>query len=396
MTQPDNSGQSSPSTSQLPIIWLLCGGPSTEYDVSLASARGIFAAFNFNKYRLRLVCIAPDGSWLFSESLFAHPLTNLRLEQVFAILQHPDSYPAPQSLWEAVQQLQDDAPLAAINAMHGKVGEDGVVQGLFALANVPMTGSHVEASALAMDKIRAREIYRAAGLNVPQALIYREKHNKIRPDEPTVARRIGFPCFVKPSKGGSSLGTSLVRYSKDLEAAVDLALEDDNEILIEERVKGREFTCGVLTMKGQLKPLAVTEIKNKTEAGFFDYESKYKPGAAEEITPAEISVDDMMTIQSAALIAHKALGCSGYSRSDFIMDDEGNLSILEVNTLPGMTRTSLLPQGAAALGIGMSSLVQHMIDSAVAEQAELPFNQANMATDLANQRRAASPVRDSQ
>jgi D-alanine-D-alanine ligase len=188
----------------------------------------------------------------------------------------------------------------------------------------------------------------------------------------------GFPCIVKPAAGGSSFGVTLVKYARDIDAAIDAALAEGDTILIEEFLVGQELTCGVLEVRQRLMPLAVTLIR-PLGAEFFDYRAKYSPGAAEEITPAPLPADDTCVVQSAAMIAHKALGCAGYSRADFILCEDGRLAILEVNTLPGMTRTSLLPQGAAGMGIDMKALVGHMIAAAARRTGELPFGPQSTA-----------------
>jgi len=355
-----------------PCVWLLCGGPSSEYQVSLASARGVLAGLDFARFCVRLACVSPEGRWLITPHAFYSTPAEQVMEDLFALLQHPDSYPMALSLGEAMRVLESDKPLVAFNAMHGPVGEDGTVQALFALAGVAMTGSGIAASALAMDKIRSRDIFRSAGLDIPKGVAWSERSGRPRPATAEVDAQIGFPCIVKPAAGGSSFGVTLVRYARDLDHALDKALDEGTDLLVEEYVRGTELTCGVLEMRGQLTPLAVTQIK-PLKGEFFDYEAKYSPGAAEEVTPAPISDDDSMVVQSAAMVAHKALGCSGYSRADFILTAEGRLVILEVNTLPGMTRTSLLPQGAAAKGIGMGTLVGHMIAAALRHQSELPF-----------------------
>jgi len=356
-----------------PVLWLLCGGPSSEYHVSLASARTVLGHIDYQRFCVRLACLAPDGHWLLSPKVFSSAPDQSAIDETFALLAFPDTFPVSLTLGEALDILSQDRPGAAFNAMHGRVGEDGVIQGLFAMANVPMTGSGVGASSLAMDKMRSRLMFESAGLLTPKAFTFTEVPGKPRPSGLDVEKRVGFPCFVKPVFGGSSVGVSRVGSASELAAALDAALADGPQILIEEAIVGTEVTCGVLEDEhGVPRPLTPTEIRVKAGV-FFDFKSKYVAGQAEEITPAGINADETAQVKSAATLAHQALGCSGSSRSDFILANDGRLYILELNALPGLTATSLLPQGAAAQGITFPALVMRLISAAIRRRSSLPF-----------------------
>ena len=212
---------------------------------------------------------------------------------------------------------------------------------------VPYTGSGALASALAMDKDLAKRLFRAAGVPVPAWFMA-----PVAPEDVTTA--LGWPVIVKPSKMGSSVGMTLVRNAEGLDAAVEVAKAFDTEVMAEQFIPGRELTVGVL---GDV-PLPVGEIIPKHE--LFDYECKYTPGMSEEIFPAKLDTTLARQLQELALTAHRALKLGGYSRVDFRLSAEGDIFCLEANTLPGMTRTSLLPQAARAAGIEFPELCERI------------------------------------
>ncbi len=229
-------------------------------------------------------------------------------------------------------------------ALHGGTGEDGTIQAFLDLAGVAYTGSGHAGSAAAMDKDVSKHLFRAAGIATPDWLMA-----PVEAEE--VEARLGFPVVVKPNKQGSTIGLTVVKRSEDLGAAVDLARRYDDEVMIEQFIAGREFTVGILREQA----LAVGEIIPE-RAEIFDYESKYQAGGAREIFPADLEQDQARSVADLALRAHRALKLQDYSRVDFRMDGKGVFFCLEVNTLPGMTATSLLPQSAAAVGISFPAL----------------------------------------
>ena len=237
--------------------------------------------------------------------------------------------------------------------MHGEFGEDGQVQALLERHNIVYTGSGARSSRLAMDKEDANKIYSDSALLVP-------KYWVIESEKEIDTLEIKTPIVVKPADRGSSVGTFIVEDLNKLNASIKEALKFSSRVMLQEYIAGDEVTCSVLEIEGKPKALPVTMIKPKTE--FFDYEAKYTPGACEEITPAPINDELTKQVQSMALKAHQVLGCSNYSRSDFIIKGE-EIYILETNTLPGMTGTSLLPQAAKAYGIDFPELLDVIIDN---------------------------------
>ncbi|HLM67262.1 MAG TPA: D-alanine--D-alanine ligase, partial [Longimicrobium sp.] len=227
--------------------------------------------------------------------------------------------------------------------LHGGTGEDGTIQALLDFTGIPYVGSGHAASAMAMDKDLSKRLFLAAGIPTPDWLMA-----PVDADE--AAERLGYPLVVKPNKQGSTVGLTVVRAPEQLQAAIDAAFRTDDEVMLEQFIPGRELTCGVLDGEA----LAVGEIVIKSDV--FDYESKYQEGGAEEIFPAELGEAQTRTIQDLAVRAHRALKLEGFSRADFRMDAGGGLWCLEVNTLPGMTKTSLLPQSAQAAGISFPEL----------------------------------------
>ena len=242
---------------------------------------------------------------------------------------------------------------AAFICLHGRYGEDGSVQGLLELMGIPYTGSGVLASALAMDKIFAKKIFAASGLTVTPYIVVRQGETVTEGALP-----FPLPVVVKPSREGSSVGVSIVKSVETLQQAVDAAFSYDREILVEQYVKGREIQVGILDGKG----IGAIEIVPKNE--FYDFEAKYTDGMATHILPAPMPPEQYAGLLKAGEHAHACLGCSGYSRVDFIVTPDSQQYILEVNTLPGMTALSLLPEIAQGAGISFTELVERIVFSA--------------------------------
>jgi len=252
--------------------------------------------------------------------------------------------------------IHDNAIGVAFNALHGKLGEDGAIQGLLEIMGIPYTGSGILASALGMNKTLSKYVFKSWGLNVgPYEVIYQSTEKR----EKTVCKNIKFPVVVKPHAEGSSVGVSLVFKEEDIEPAVELAFRYSNEILIEKFIKGKEVQVGILGDRA----LGAIEIKPKH--AFYDYASKYEKGMSEHFFPARIPSSVYQETLHAGLIAHRAIGCRGYSRVDFMIDERDVPYILEVNTLPGMTSTSLLPEIARGVGISFADLVEEILRLAI-------------------------------
>jgi D-alanine-D-alanine ligase len=243
---------------------------------------------------------------------------------------------------------------AAFIALHGRYGEDGCVQGLLELMQIPYTGSGVLASALAMHKLYSKQAFAAAGILTAPFRHFRQGE-EVRPAE----FPFGLPLVVKPVQEGSSVGVSIVKEWGQLEDALKLAFRFDDAILVEQFVKGQEVQIGILDDL----PVGAIEIVPKNE--FYDYEAKYTDGMAEHIFPARLEAPLYETAQQVGLAAHRALGCKGYSRVDLLVTSAGECYVLEVNTLPGMTALSLLPEIAAkGAGLSFEVLVERIIESA--------------------------------
>jgi D-alanine-D-alanine ligase len=245
----------------------------------------------------------------------------------------------------------------AFIAMHGAFGEDGHLQQILEEHGVPYTGSDQGSSARAFDKQTAKECFAEAGIPTPRGV-------EVNGDW-SVLEEMEWPLVVKPSRQGSSVGVSIVHHRAELQQALESARQFDSHVLVEEFVKGREFTVGILGRRA----LPVVEIR--TADGWFDYEHKYTPGAAEEICPAPLDAVMTARAQDLARRAHECLGCRDVSRVDLMLNEAGQFYVLEVNTIPGMTANSLLPKAARAAGLEMEALCLQLVDMALARRGEL-------------------------
>jgi D-alanine-D-alanine ligase len=263
-------------------------------------------------------------------------------------------------------KLAADAPEIdfAFILLHGRFGEDGTMQGFLDLLGVPYQGSGVLGSAIAMNKHLSKELYRLSGLPVADWQIV-ERTSVV--DEQALVARFGLPLVVKPVHEGSSLGLTLAGTAEDLRRGIAEALRHDRQIMVEKYIKGRELTVGVL---GNEEPqgLPVIEIIPGEGYSFFDYQAKYLPGASKEICPAPISEHLADLAREYAVRAHQVLRLQGYSRTDMILAPDGTLVLLETNTIPGMTATSLMPQAAAAAGLAFPQFLERLIDLGLADR----------------------------
>ena len=327
-------------------VVVLLGGSSTERDVSIASGVQVARALRNSGHEVVVVDTARGA------------LPAAEEERLLAggIGETP-----PET--EALAVLKGEAPALSRTgllrdtdvvflALHGGTGEDGTIQAMLDLADLPYTGSGHAASAMAMDKDVSKQLFRAAGVPTPDWLM-------VPAEKEEITTAIGFPAVVKPNRQGSTIGLTIVDETEGLSPAIDEALRFDQEVMIERFVPGRELTVGILN--GQALPPG--EIIPR-RSDIFDYESKYQPGGADEIFPADLSPEQVHTIQDLALKAHRALKLGTYSRVDFRLNETGTFWCLEVNTLPGMTAASLLPKAAAAAGISFDALCDRITRSA--------------------------------
>src|SRR5436309_1004686 len=324
-------------------VTVLTGGATAERAVAFASASQIVAALRSRGHELSVVDTAGG-------------LLDERGERELLGAAVGTAPPAVDQLAAREQRMLSEglAELPAVRdadvlflAVHGGSGEGGTLQAVLDVIGVPYTGSGPLGSSLAMDKDLAKRLFRAAGVPVPAWFMA-----PVAPEDVTTA--LGWPVIVKPSKMGSSVGMTLVKTAKGLDAAVELARRYDDEVMAEQFIPGRELTVGIL---GDV-PLPVGEIIPKHE--LFDYECKYTLGLSQEIFPAKIDTKLARQLQELAFIAHRALKLGGYSRVDFRLSPDGDIFCLEANTLPGMTKTSLVPQAAHAAGIEFAELCERI------------------------------------
>lgn len=319
--QPTNTFKNGTMTDKIKLA-LIAGGRSGERDVSLKGAEGVLAALNPDRYQINQYDPATDLVRLASDA--------------------------------------QDLDVAFI-LLHGPLGEDGTMQGFLDLLDLPYQGSGVLGSALAMDKHLAKTIYRSAGLPVANWLTLKS------PDEKPAAEiieQLGLPLVIKPVSQGSSLGMTIARSAEEVNKGLVKAFAVDEQVMVEEFIAGREITAGVLG-NDTLTALPLVEIIPDEKYDFFDYDAKYKEGGATEICPAPMEKKTETIARRYGIMAHQALQLRGYSRTDMIIDRQDQLYLIETNTIPGMTPTSLLPQAAKAHGLSFSALLDHLIELAL-------------------------------
>lgn len=313
-------------------VGVLRGGPSGEYEVSLKSGSSVLGNMP-EKYHPIDIFIDKKGNWHW-QGMETEPAK---------ILKHVD---------------------VVFNGLHGEYGEDGKVQKLLEHFRVPYTGSNSLGSALAMNKVISKNLFEKAGLKIPEhKVLKKEKSNYLNTFE--VFSFMPKPLVIKPVGSGSSLGVKIVKSLEEMTDAINEAFKFSPGVMVERHIKGREITCGVVEgFKTPLHTLPPIEIRPAKDSPFFDYNAKYS-GKSEEICPAEITPEETRAVQNVALMAHKALNLRHYSRTDMILTDEGEIFILEINTLPGLTKESLLPKSLKASGTSLSEFVEHIITLAL-------------------------------
>jgi len=333
-------------------VAVLFGGTSAERDVSIASGSQVVKALREAGHEVVAVDTAAgvlgkaDETKLLTAGVAMAPpaesdLDVMRSGNTSAMLSAPE-----------LQNID-----VIFLALHGGSGENGTLQALLELTGIPYTGSGPMASGIAMDKDMSKRIFVHGGIPTPDWVLAPF-------DGKDAAERFGFPFIVKPNKQGSTVGLTVVRSLDEYDAAIETAYRHDDEVLIEKFIPGRELTVPILGDE----PLPVGEIIVERE--IFDYETKYQPGMAQEIFPADLTGEQTVQAQVLALGAHRALKLSGYSRVDFRMDENGDMWCLEVNTLPGMTGASLFPKGAGAAGMGFPEVCEKICQIAIQEHRE--------------------------
>ena len=345
-------------------IGILTGGVSTEHEISLLSGTFIAQTLDKDKYSVKLIPVTKEGDWLVtSNAETVIPSVDMEAKDPSHDFMTRFIQENSVASFYGIDMAKVDCDVIFIG-LHGGAGENGKLQGFLDMHNIPYTGSGVLASALAMDKDKTACIYQLAGLKIPQTFA-------VRPGEEIPLALPQYPLIVKPAGGGSSVGVVKVHNVKELKTEVDNILLSDTAI-IQEFISGREVSCGVLEKKTdngfESVALPITEVI--PEAEFFDYQSKYTAGKTKEITPADLPAELRDTIQKQALLAHHEFGCQGYSRTDFIIKNDTPY-VLETNTLPGMTGTSLIPQQVAAAGMKIADVFDGLVELALARKQKI-------------------------
>ena len=320
------------------IIAILCGGDTSEHDVSMRSAEGIASFLDPARYNIYKVEIHA-GHW---EAILPDGTRNIVDRNDF-------------SFQDGERRVRPDFCYITI---HGAPGENGVLQGYLDLIRMPYNTCDVLVEAMTYDKFVLNNYVRAFGVSVADSLLIKQGRDHEVSDE-EIIRRIGLPCFVKPASGGSSFGTTKVKTPEALRPAIDLALKEGEDVMVEAFMKGTEVTCGCYKTRTKSVVFPVTEVVTENE--FFDYDAKYN-GQVQEITPARISDSLTQRIQTLTGMLYDILGCHGIIRIDYIITEGNKINMLEINTTPGMTPTSFIPQQVRAARLEIRDVLTDIIE----------------------------------
>jgi len=323
-------------------IAVLAGGYSGEYEISIKSSRMLMQNMDTEKYNTFLICITQE-KWVYIDEKNKETPVD---KNDFSII-------------AGKRKITFDCVFIII---HGTPGEDGKIQGYLDMLGIPYTSCNQYVSAFTFNKAYCNYIVDKLGVSVPKS-VHLFKRDK--PDVEKIIEKIKLPAFVKPCNGGSSFGTSKVKTDKEMKKALELAFSIDDEILVEEFINGTELTCGLFRYKKQMIVLPITEVVPKTE--FFDFEAKYSPGMSEEITPARISAEEAALCSATSSFLYNKLNCKGVVRIDFILTKGRKLFFLEVNTVPGMSEMSIVPQQAKVFGYKLPKFLDMLIEDAMSK-----------------------------
>ncbi len=331
-------------------IAVLMGGWSHEHGISIKSGKVVFDNLDDSKYSRRAVIITPEKKVKLLPPEIKPDDKSLQKAEELTFL----------SAFDDLKKWNVDA---AVLALHGKGGEDGIIQGFLETLGIPYTHSGVLSSAISMHKVITRQIYESNGVKIPSGIVLQENDDI---EKLIFDADLTFPLIVKPPQLGSSFGIEIVGNIEELKNSLSDLWNIDKQILVEKYIAGKEFTCVIINKKfgEKAEAMPVTEIV-PVNSKFFDFEAKYTAGATEEITPARIDDTLAKEIQSISIKCHEILMCEGLSRTDFILSDDGELFVLETNTIPGMTETSFVPQVARAVGMSFGDLLDLMINYAI-------------------------------
>jgi D-alanine-D-alanine ligase len=310
-------------------IAIIAGGDSGEYEISIKSSAVVMKHLDASKFEPYLI-VFQGKNW-------------------FHLDNNGNRFPVSREDFTVDlpgKKLSFDGVFVAI---HGTPGEDGKVQGYFDMLGLPYTSCDAVTSALTFDKFFCNHFVNSFGVNISKSMVVKAGDHLI---ENEILSRMSLPLFAKPNRGGSSVGTSKVKTREELIPAIEKALKEDNQVILEEHIPGRELSCGTITYKGEVITLPITEIISKNE--FFDYEAKYQ-GKSDEVTPADLTADIARQVAETSVKLYKLLSCRGMVRFDYILNGD-KLFFLEVNTVPGMSELSIVPQQALKAGISLQDL----------------------------------------
>lgn len=319
-------------------VAIVMGGYSSEYQISLKSGNVVYDNINSEKYKVYRI--------------------HILLQKWVYVADNNDEYPINKHDFSVNVDGEMVTFDVVFNAIHGTPGEDGLLQAYFELLKIPHTSCDYYQAALTFNKRDLLSVLKPYGIKTATSF-YLNKGDTIHPNE--IIDKVGLPCFVKPNKSGSSFGISKVKSASELLPAIDIAYQEDNEIIIESFLDGTEVSVGVINYQGKTKVLPMTEIVSEND--FFDYEAKYL-GKSQEITPARIPETSRKKVEQVAQKAYEVLKMKGFSRSEFILVD-GEPYMLEMNTVPGLTNESILPQQAREAGISLPQLFENAIEQAL-------------------------------
>lgn len=311
-------------------VAILYGGRSGEHEISLRSAESIIEGLDPSRYEVERIFITKDGRWE-QRAISPDPSANPGIDVVFPVL-------------------------------HGTFGEDGTVQGLLELADLPYVGAGVLASSVSMDKDVMKRLMRERSLPVVNYVTLHGGECNLK----AICDRLTFPMFVKPANLGSSVGISKAKTCEELKAAVDLASQYDRKILVEQGIEGREFECSVM---GNDKPMAAIPCEILPFKEFYDYEDKYLLGRSQTVLPADLTPSQTEEMRRLAVECYQAVECEGMARVDFLMDKAGEIFINEINTIPGFTSISMYPKMWEAAGLPFSKLIDRLLELALERHA---------------------------
>lgn len=348
-------------------VAVLMGGRTAEHEISVGSGSLVIKNLDLSRYNVKPITITRDGLWLTPKGYLTE---GARIAELLpGCLTHDPAGKeiVPVETGSALTRTMSEQVDVVFIAMHGPYGEDGTIQGLLEVLGLPYTGSDVESSAISMNKVRCKEIFLYHSIPTPRYMVIKEQEWRQDRDSllDQAEEKVGLPCVTKPPRLGSSVAIYIPADRDSLGTAIETAFRYDSSVLVEEFIKGREFTSPILGNGPGKDPTALplVEIVPKT-SHYFDYEAKYTPGASDEITPAPLDADLTKEAQRIGIRVHEVLGCGGMSRTDMIMNGT-SFSVLETNTIPGLTDVSLFPKAANAMGLSYSQLLDHLIDVAI-------------------------------